>query len=79
MQKAFQKKRTKKYLAPVKKADPNLTFDYKDVRVLQRFVNETGSILARDRTGLSAKQQRQLSREVKRARHLALLPFTQTL
>jgi small subunit ribosomal protein S18 len=50
-------------------------FDYKDVKTLQRFVNPYGQIDARKRTGLSAKQQRQLTKAVKRARHLALLPF----
>jgi small subunit ribosomal protein S18 len=50
-------------------------FDYKDVKVLQRFVNMYGQIEQRGRTGLSAKQQRQLSTAIKRARLLALLPF----
>lgn len=50
-------------------------FDYKDVKTLQRFVNIYGQIDTRKKTGLSAKQQRMLSKAVKRARHLALLPF----
>ncbi len=50
-------------------------FDYKDFKTLQRFVNPYGAIETRKKTGLSAKQQRQLARAVKRARHLALLPF----
>lgn len=50
-------------------------FDYKDVKVLQRYINVYGQIEARSRTGLSAKQQRQLSVAIKRARLLALLPF----
>ena len=65
--------------APVKKADPSLQFSYKLSAMLGRFVTEQGSIMPRTETGLSQKQQRQLSREVKRARHLAMLPFTQTL
>ncbi len=55
------------------------SFSYKQVDELQKFVSAQGSILPRENTGLSQKQQRQLAREVKRARHLALLPFTQTV
>ncbi len=50
-------------------------FDYKDVKQLQRFVNVYGQIEPRSKTGLSQKQQSQLSIAIKRARHLALLPF----
>lgn len=50
-------------------------FDYKDVKTLQRFINPYGQIDSRKKSGLSAKQQRQLAKAVKRARHLALLPF----
>jgi small subunit ribosomal protein S18 len=53
-------------------------FDYKDVKVLQRYVNVYGQIEPQAKTGLSAKQQRQLSVAIKRARHLALLPFVAT-
>ena len=49
--------------------------DYKDVELLKRFINEQGKILPRRITGVSGKFQRQLTRAVKRARHLALLPF----
>ncbi len=49
--------------------------DYKDTEFLQRFMNEQGKLLPRRVTGISAKAQRQLTRAVKRARHLALLPF----
>jgi len=63
----------------VVKADRNLSFSYKDVGALTRYVTEQGYILAKAKTGLSQKQQRQLTREIKRARHLALLPFTQTV
>ena len=52
-------------------------FDYKDVETLQRFITETGKIRPRRQTGNCARCQRQLVREVKRARHLALLPFVQ--
>ena len=49
--------------------------DYKDVRRLQRFLTERGKILPRRATGLSAKQQRQVSRAIKRARQIALIPY----
>lgn len=52
---------------------------YKDVSTLKRYVSAQGFMAARSKTGLSQKMQRRLSREIKRARHLALLPFTQTL
>lgn len=49
--------------------------DYKDVELLKRHLNEQGKILPRRITNVSAKFQRQLTRAVKRARHLALIPF----
>lgn len=51
-------------------------FDYKDFKTLQRFVNPYGQIESRKKNGLSEKQQKALTKAVKRARHLALLPFT---
>ena len=50
-------------------------FDYKDFKTLQRYVNQYGQIEARKKTGLTESQQRRLSVAIKRARHLALLPF----
>lgn len=50
-------------------------FDYKDIKTLQRYTNMFGQIESRRKTGLSEKQQKQLARAVKRARHLALLPY----
>ena len=50
--------------------------DYKDVEVLKDFVNETGKIIPARITGTSAHYQRQLSVAIKRARFLALLPYT---
>jgi small subunit ribosomal protein S18 len=49
--------------------------DYKDVELLKRYLNEQGKILPRRITNVPAKFQRQLTRAVKRARHMALLPF----
>jgi len=57
------------------KKDVVTFFDYKDVKTLQRYVNMYGQIEPVSRTGLSVKQQRQLATAIKRARHLALLPF----
>lgn len=51
--------------------------DYRNVEVLRRFLSETGKILPRRRTGLSAKEQRILAKTIKRARILGLLPFTE--
>ena len=50
--------------------------DYKDVEVLKDFVNETGKIIPARITGTAAGYQRQLSDAIKRARFLALLPYT---
>lgn len=50
-------------------------FDYKDVKTLQRFINQFGQIETRKRTGLTEMQQRRLAQAIKRARHIALLPF----
>ena len=49
--------------------------DYKDIDLLKRYLNEQGKLLPRRITNVPAKFQRQLTRAVKRARHLALLPF----
>ncbi len=50
--------------------------DYKDVDLLKDFIGETGKIVPSRITGTKAKYQRQLSTAVKRARYLALLPYT---
>lgn len=50
-------------------------FDYKDFKTLQRYVNVYGQIETRKKTGLTEMQQRRLSQAIKRARHIALLPF----
>jgi small subunit ribosomal protein S18 len=50
--------------------------DYKDIEVLKEFVNETGKIIPARITGTTAGFQRQLTSAIKRARFLALLPFT---
>jgi small subunit ribosomal protein S18 len=50
--------------------------DYKDIEVLKEFVNETGKIIPARITGTKAHYQRQLATAIKRARYLALLPYT---
>ncbi len=50
--------------------------DYKDERLLRRFVSDRGRILPRRITGNCAKHQRQLTLALKRGRHLAMIPFT---
>lgn len=57
------------------KKDAPVFFDYKDAKTLGRYINMYGQIEAISKTGLSAKQQRQLATAIKRARHLAFLPF----
>ena len=50
-------------------------FDYKDFKTLQRYVKVYGQIETRKKTGLTESQQRRLATAIKRARHIALLPF----
>ena len=49
--------------------------DYKDVRLLQRYISERGKIVPSRITAVSSKKQRELARAIKRARFLALLPY----
>ena len=57
------------------KKDAPVYFDYRDVKTLARYINIYGQIEPIAKTGLSAKQQRQLAVAIKRARHLALIAF----
>tara|TARA_B100001105_G_C22194742_1_gene358479 strand:- start:28 stop:258 length:231 start_codon:yes stop_codon:yes gene_type:complete len=50
--------------------------DYKDVKILRRFITDQGKIMPRRVTGTSAKMHRKLVKEIKRARNIALMPFT---
>ncbi len=56
-------------------ADKNLRIDYKNVDMLKRYVTEEGKIRPRRQTGNCAKHQREIAGAVKRARHIALLPY----
>ena len=57
-------------------ANKDLVLDYKNADQLKKFVNEKGKILPRRATGACAKHQRDITLEVKRARHIAVLPYT---
>ncbi len=52
------------------------TFDYKDVDILKKYINDKGKILPRRVTGACAKHQRYIASQIKRARAIALLPYT---
>lgn len=74
-------KREFKYRKPRRKvcqfcADKVETIDYKDSSKLRRFVSERGKILPRRMTGTCSKHQRELTLAIKRARQIALLPYT---
>nr|YP_010985986.1 ribosomal protein S18 [Grateloupia asiatica]WOL36904.1 ribosomal protein S18 [Grateloupia asiatica] len=61
-----------KKFSPIKSSE---TLDYKDIDLLRKFINDQGKILSRRFTGLTSKQQKQVTKYIKRARILALLPF----
>ena len=70
----------KKKILKRKKRNPYFTkqvryVDYKDVELLKKFINTHGRIIPARVSGLNALQQRAMSRAIKRARHMALLPF----
>jgi len=50
--------------------------DFRDTEILKRFISGLAKIRARKRTGVCSKHQRQLTKAIKRARHLGLLPYT---
>ena len=79
-----------KYLTAIKQEKPKKKFcrfkkygiryiDYKDTDFLKKFLNEQGKVLPRRLTGTSLKYQRKVSVAVKRARHLALMPYVADL
>ena len=63
------------YRRKVSTLPTNEVIDYKDVELLSKFLTEQGKILPRRMTGLTTKQQTRLTKAVKRARMLSLLPF----
>jgi small subunit ribosomal protein S18 len=62
----------KQKLSPI---DLDQKIDYKDVDLLKNFITEQGKILPRRATGVTVQQQRKITKAIKRARILALLPF----
>lgn len=58
-------------------ANNELVLDYKNYDQMKKFINEKGKILPRRVTGACAKHQREITVAVKRARHIAILPYTQ--
>ncbi len=69
--KKHQKARYKKRVLDTR----NLTIDYKDSETLERFVSKTGKILPRRMTGATARIQRKIAREIRKARMIGLLAF----
>lgn len=74
-----KKKKIRKSKEPcyfcVNKKEP----DYKELEVLGKYVSSKGRIIGRILTGVCAKHQRRVSTQIKRARHLAMLPFVPTI
>ena len=70
---AFQNKRKFSYF----KENGIVEIDYKDVKLLRRFVNDQGKIMPRRITGTSAKMHRKLVRAIKRSRSIALMPYVE--
>ena len=72
---AMRSGRGRTFLRPAPRTGaPN--FDYKDIETLKQYITETGKIVPSRITGTKARYQRQLARAIKRARYLALLPYT---
>ena len=67
----FQRKRVCRFCT-----DPEMVIDYKDVKVLRNFVTERGKIIPRRIFGTCATHQRQVCEAIKRARQIALLPYS---
>nr|YP_007947785.1 ribosomal protein S18 [Neoporphyra haitanensis]AGG37034.1 ribosomal protein S18 [Neoporphyra haitanensis] len=62
----------RKRISPIK---PKESVDYKDIDLLRKFITEQGKILPKRSTGLTSKQQKKLTKAIKQARILSLLPF----
>lgn len=58
-------------------SDKNFVLDYKNFDIMKKFVNDKGKILPRRTTGACAKHQRDITLAIKRARQIAVLPYTQ--
>lgn len=71
-----RKRRGGRRRIPAFATDPDFRFDYKDPQQLRHFITDRGKIVPRRVSGLTAKQQRDLTTAIKRARNIALLPYT---
>lgn len=75
---AMQRRRNRRRRKVNQFAGDNIKkINYKDINTLKKFISERGKILPRRITGNSAKAQRKLTVAIKRARHIAILPYTQ--
>lgn len=72
----LKRRRGGKKRPPPFAADPDFKFDYKDPQKLRYFITDRGKIVPRRISGLNAKQQRSVTLAIKRARNIALLPYT---
>lgn len=72
----IRRRRSGKKKPPSFTTEPDFEFDYKDPQQLRYFITERGKVVPRRISGLTARQQRELTIAVKRARNVALLPFT---
>ena len=73
---AYSKKKRRLLFRRKRTLDPGITIDYKQPDTLKRFVTDRGKIIPRRISGATAAQQRKICRAVKRARYLALLPYS---
>ncbi len=64
----------RKRISPL--ADPNVVIDYKNPQLLKHFLTDRGKIVPARITSVTARQQRTITKAIKRARQLALLPYT---
>lgn len=71
---AFRQRRVKKKVCPFC-MDDSLVIDYKDIAKIKKFISERGKISPRRISGCCAKHQRQITLAIKRARHIAMLPY----
>ena len=78
---ALKKKKNKRIIKIITPPDPfnndPSKIDYKDTSLLKKFITTRGRLKSTETTGVTPKCQRKLSKSVKRARYIALLPFTQ--
>ncbi len=71
----FLKKSNNMYQKNTFKNIEDEIIDYKDIDLMRKFISDQGKILSRRSTGLNAKQQKKITKSIKRARIIALLPF----